>query len=98
MGTKFGKPTRRELLEALRERYRIASKPDKFKILDEFIDITKCHRKHAIRLLTGDGPVMPKATRPGRTITPRRSAKPSSSSGKLRIASVGSVSKRSFRG
>ncbi len=68
MGTKISKPTRRELLEALRERYRIASKPDKSKILDEFIDITRCHRKHAIRLLTGDGPVMPEATRPGRTI------------------------------
>jgi transposase InsO family protein len=68
MGTKISKPTRRELLEALRERYRIASKPDKSKILDEFIDITRCHRKHAIRLLTGDGPVMPEGTRPGRTI------------------------------
>ena len=68
MGTKISKPTRRELLEMLRERYRITSKPDKSKILDEFIDITKCHRKHAIRLLTGEGPFMPKATRPGRTI------------------------------
>jgi hypothetical protein len=37
-------------------------------ILDEFIDIITCNRKHAIRLLTGDGPVMPEATRPGRTI------------------------------
>ena len=44
MGTTICKPTRRELLEALRERYRIASKPDKAKILEEFIDITCCHR------------------------------------------------------
>src|SRR4051812_3718501 len=68
MGAKISKPTGRELLEALRQRYRIASKPDKCKILDEFIDITRCHRNHPIRLLTGDGPVMPGATRPGRTI------------------------------
>ncbi len=68
MGTKISKPTRRELLEALRERYRIASKSDKSKILDEFIDITRCHRKHAIRLLAGDGPVILDVTRPGRTI------------------------------
>jgi hypothetical protein len=60
MGTKFSKPTRRELLEALRERHRIASKPDKSKMLDEFIDLARCHRKHAIRLLNGDG-VMPEA-------------------------------------
>jgi len=68
MGTKISKPTRRELLEALRERYRIASKDEKSKILDEFIDITRCHRKYAIRLLTGAGPVMPDATRLGRRI------------------------------
>src|SRR4051812_33505821 len=68
MGTKISKPMRRELLEALRERYRIASKDEKSKILDEFVDITRCHRKHAIRLLTGAGPVMPDATRLGRRI------------------------------
>jgi transposase InsO family protein len=68
MGTKLGKQTRRELLEALRERYPIASKIDKTKILDEFIDIAGCHRKHAIRLLLGVSPVMPDAPRLGRTI------------------------------
>ena len=68
MGTKISKQTRRELLEALRERYRNASKIDKTKILDEFIDIAGCHRKHAIRLLTGVDPVMPEAPRLGRRI------------------------------
>jgi hypothetical protein len=68
MGTKISKPTRRELLEALRERYRIASKPDKSNIINEFISITICNCRSAIRLLTGDGPVMSEATRPGRTI------------------------------
>jgi hypothetical protein len=68
MGTKLSKQTRLELLEALRERYRNASKIDKTKILDEFIDIAGCHRKHAIRLLTGVDPVRPEAPRLGRTI------------------------------
>jgi len=52
MGIKLSKQTGRELLEALRERYRNASKIDKTKILDEFIVVVGCHRKHAIRLLT----------------------------------------------
>ena len=68
MGTKFSKQTRRELLEALRERYRNASKIDKTKILDEFIKTAGCHRKHAIRLLTGVDAVMPEAPGLGRTI------------------------------
>jgi hypothetical protein len=37
MGTKLSRQTRSELLEALSERYRNASKIDKTKILDEFI-------------------------------------------------------------
>jgi hypothetical protein len=48
MGTKLSNQTRRELLEALRERYRNASKIDKTKILDEFIDITGFHGLHYI--------------------------------------------------
>jgi hypothetical protein len=68
MSTKFSKQTRRELLEALRERYRNSSKIDKAKILDEFINTAGCHRKHAIRLLTGGGTVMPEAPGLGRTI------------------------------
>ena len=70
MGTKFSKQTRRELLEALRERYRNASKIDKSTILDEFIKTAGCHRKHAIRLLTGVDTVMPEAPGVGRTIYP----------------------------
>ena len=61
MGTKFSKQTRRELVNALRERYRNASKLDKTKILDEFIRTAGCHRKHAIRLLKGVDTVMPGA-------------------------------------
>ena len=46
--------TRRSILEyaqALRPRYRKASKEEKSKMLDEFIKVTGFHRKAAIRLL-----------------------------------------------
>lgn len=46
--------TRRSILEyadAVRARYLRASKPEKGKILDEFIQVTGMHRKAAIRLL-----------------------------------------------
>jgi hypothetical protein len=41
----------REYLEAIRGRYRKASKEEKGKILDEFTQVTHLHRKAAIRLL-----------------------------------------------
>jgi hypothetical protein len=69
MGTRISKQTRRKLLEALRERYANASKIENTKILDEFIDIAGCHRKHAIRLLMGVDPVTPDAPGLGRTIS-----------------------------
>src|SRR5207253_2999058 len=53
MHNPIGKQTRTELLEALRQRYRLGSKQDKAKILDEFVAVAGCHRKHAIRLLSG---------------------------------------------
>jgi len=43
--------TRKELIEALQARYRIAAFSDRIKILDEFVALTGYHRKHAIRLL-----------------------------------------------
>ena len=41
--------TRRELIDAIAERYRSANRIEKKKILDEFIEVTGFHRKHAIR-------------------------------------------------
>lgn len=43
--------TRRELIEAISERYHAAGRADKKRILDEFIEVTGFHRKHAIRAL-----------------------------------------------
>jgi hypothetical protein len=42
---------RRELVQALAERYRSATVHQKRHILDEFVAVTGYHRKHAIRLL-----------------------------------------------
>ncbi len=44
--------TRKELIAAVGQRYREASKTDRTKILDEFAELTQYHRKHAIRVLT----------------------------------------------
>lgn len=43
--------TRKELVEALRERYRSAAFGDRIKILDEFVALIGYYRKHAIRVL-----------------------------------------------
>jgi hypothetical protein len=51
MDTQISKSTRTELLAALRERYQRASKAEKARVLDEFVAVAGCHRKHAIRLL-----------------------------------------------
>lgn len=42
---------RRDIVQAISERYAAATKVEKAKILDEFVAITGYHRKHAIRVL-----------------------------------------------
>ena len=50
--------TRTEVLRAIHNRYREASKKDKSRMLDEFVAIAGCHRKHALRLLRrGEEPI-----------------------------------------
>ena len=43
--------TRKELIEAVRQRYQEAALATKTDILDEFVELTGYHRKHAVRLL-----------------------------------------------
>ncbi len=43
--------TRQELLDALRKRYKSASRKTKIKIIDEFEELSGFHRKHVIRLM-----------------------------------------------
>jgi hypothetical protein len=45
--------TRRELIEAVGERYRAAGRVEKKQILDEFAEIAGYHRKYVIRVLRG---------------------------------------------
>ena len=51
MVTEISTATRTEVLGAIRSRYREASKRDKSRMLDEFVVLTGCHRKNAVRLL-----------------------------------------------
>ena len=44
---------RQELVQAVGERYREGTTAAKRRILDEFVALTRYHRKHAIRVLNG---------------------------------------------
>src|SRR5271157_530083 len=46
--------TRKELTLVAAERYQTSANSEKTRMLDEFVDITGYHRKHAMRLLRGD--------------------------------------------
>ena len=48
----ISRKARTELLQVLRGRYRESTKEEKSRILNEFVSVAKCHRKHAIRLLS----------------------------------------------
>src|SRR5258708_37697284 len=56
-GRQLSLVTKRELIEAITGRYHAAARADKKKILDEFIEVTGFHRKHAIRALRRTGAV-----------------------------------------
>jgi hypothetical protein len=60
--TRLSMTTRQELTEAVGERYRRSDRTEKREILDEFIELTGYHRKHAIRVLCRE-PQPPKARR-----------------------------------
>jgi len=53
MAGRISMATRSELVAAIVERYRLGSRSDKCRILDEFVAVTGYHRKHAIRVLAG---------------------------------------------
>jgi transposase InsO family protein len=46
---------RRELVRAVGDRYRASNREEKRRILDEFVAVTRWHRKHAIRVLNVAG-------------------------------------------
>ena len=47
-------PARRELVEALRQRYAAATRDEKVRILTEFSSVSGLHRKSAIRVLNAE--------------------------------------------
>lgn len=51
IGRQLSLATRRELIKAVADRYHAVTRIEKKKILDEFIEVTGFHRKHAIRAL-----------------------------------------------
>jgi len=63
MNKEISRQSRQELTDAIRERYRRASKQEKARILDEFVSLTGYHRKHAIRVL-GSNSERPTTQRP----------------------------------
>jgi hypothetical protein len=60
--------TRDELVAALVERYAGCSRSERGLILDEFVAVTKFHRKHAARLLKGRSRGRRSEPRPGRRV------------------------------
>lgn len=52
MSNGISKRARTEVIAALHQRYQSAAKREKTRILDEFVAVAQCHRKHAVRLLS----------------------------------------------
>ena len=59
-------PARRELVEALRQRYAAATREEKVSILTEFTSVSGLHRKSAIRVLNAEAEPEPPIKRAGR--------------------------------
>lgn len=86
----LSKPAQTELLLALRERYDQATRADKSTILNEFVALTGCPRKHAIRLLVADRGTSPALRLPAGSFTIWRFAMPSSCFGRRPAESAAS--------
>ena len=54
MNGKMTAPTRRELVEALRQRYAAATREEKARMISEFAAVSGLHRKSAIRVLNAE--------------------------------------------
>jgi hypothetical protein len=63
------KPARWEYLQAIHGRYRAATRREKGRILDEFCQVTGCHRKSALRRLNGPPPGATPPRRRPRAVT-----------------------------
>ena len=69
MAARISRRAKSELLCVLRPRYRESTREEKSRILDEFVAVTKYHRKHAVRLLAERGDeTAPRAAYQGRRV------------------------------
>ena len=68
MVEKISREARGEVLQAVQERYRQATRKEKARILDEVVALTHCHRKHAIRLLAKAQKLESQSTRVGKRV------------------------------
>lgn len=66
MGASMTALARRELVEALRQRYAAATRDEKMRILSEFALVSGLHRKSAIRVLNAEAEAEPPIKRAGR--------------------------------
>ena len=66
MSASMTAPARRELVEALRQRYAAATREEKNSILTEFTSVSGLHRKSAIRVLNAEAEPEPPIKRAGR--------------------------------
>jgi hypothetical protein len=66
MQSEISNRAKQEVLDVLHDRYDRSSKSEKSKILDEFVAIVQCHRKHAIRLLSRAHPSAHESSRSAR--------------------------------
>src|SRR6266481_9797133 len=66
MARRLSMATRRELKQAVGERYRAAGRWERRQLLDEFTRVTGYHRKHALRVL--HRPFVPRSARPRKRI------------------------------
>ena len=64
MSKKISADTVQALVVAIAERYKAAARPEKQRILDEFVAVLGYHRKHAIRMFnSGEVPRKPRCRR-----------------------------------
>ena len=64
----LSRSAQRELVQALSRRYKVANRDEKGRMLDEFVKLTKFHRKYALWLLAQREPMELMPIREGRRI------------------------------